>query len=87
MWRSKKWKRLMPKYPYSGFPATREGAVAYWEQASEAGADAMLKDIIGLLKKYDTYSQYTGQDHYHLVRRLDIPNEIMEAITGHKYSK
>lgn len=32
------------------------------------------------LAKYDTYSQYTGRDLEHLVRRLDIPNEEMQAI-------
>lgn len=39
-----------------------------------------LRELAKWLKKYDTYTQYTGRDHEHLVRRLDIPNEEIYAL-------
>ena len=42
--------------------------------------ETTLKAAAELLKKYDTYSQYSGRDRDHPVRRLDIPNDVIEAI-------
>ncbi len=33
-----------------------------------------------LLKEYDNFSQYYGGDRSHPVRRLDIPNDVMDAV-------
>lgn len=79
MWRPKNWERRLNKIDAElmGYEKSRE--------LVEAGADAILRAVIAWLLEYDTYSQYTGQDHDHLVRRLDIPNEDMEALTGVKY--
>lgn len=43
-------------------------------------AEAELRLIAGWIKREDTYSQYTGQDHKHLVRRLDIPNKDIDQL-------
>lgn len=38
-------KYIKPKYPYEGYPTYKDGAIALWEEATEVGADAMLKAI------------------------------------------
>ncbi len=34
---------IKPEYPYKGYPAHKDGAIALWEEATEAGADALQK--------------------------------------------
>jgi len=81
MWRDKGWYERRGGVTEHHNPNCRCSACVDYE----TGADEMLKAAIAWLLKYDTYTQYTGRDHDHLVRRLDIPNEDMEEFTGKKY--
>ena len=63
---------IKPAYPREGYPAHKDGAIALWEEAAEAGADALQE---GLIKESVTLSiagQKIETPGYHVVL---IPKE------------